>query len=125
MTAAKKARGRPAKAPEKGKRQNYTFRLHDETRERLLGAAKAANRTLSEEIEWRVEQSFKWEEAFGEARTIIDKATAAAAETERTREVAERQRALGGGFFDPALEVSVQRAVERALAKAGLTGGRT
>jgi hypothetical protein len=116
MAASKKARGRPPKAPEKGKRQNYTFRLHDETRERLMRAAEAANRTLSEEIEWRVEQSFKWEEAFGEARSIIDKATAAAAETDRAREVVERQRALGGGFFDPALEASIKRAVKEALA---------
>src|SRR5215217_16654 len=58
MTAAKKARGRPAKAPEKGKRQNYTFRLHDATRERLVEAATVANRTLSEEIEYRIERSF-------------------------------------------------------------------
>ena len=54
----KRGRGRPLKAPEKGKRQNYTFRLHDSTRERLIEAARAANRTLSEEIEYRVEHSF-------------------------------------------------------------------
>ena len=58
----KRGRGRPPKAPEKGKRQNYTFRLHDSTRERLLATADAANRTLSEEIEYRVEKSFEQEE---------------------------------------------------------------
>ena len=74
MKAAKKTRGRPPKAPEKGKRQNYTFRLHDETRERLVEAAAAANRTLSEEIERRVERSFEWERAYGEIESMLAQA---------------------------------------------------
>jgi hypothetical protein len=74
MKAAKKPRGRPPKAPEKGRRQNYTFRLHDETRERLVKSAAAANRSLSEEIEWRVEQLFQWEQAFGDIQTMLAQA---------------------------------------------------
>ena len=49
-------RGRPPKNPTKGMRWNCTFRLPDNTRDKLLLAAVASNRTLSEEIEWRVEQ---------------------------------------------------------------------
>ncbi len=67
MTEGEKRRpGRPPKAPEKGQRRNYSFRLHDDVREQLIEAAAAANRTLSEEIEWRVSRSFEWTKAFGE-----------------------------------------------------------
>src|SRR6476620_9926627 len=55
----KRPRGRPRKAPEKGERQNYTFRLHSNVREWLLKCAAAGNRTLSEEIEYRIELSMK------------------------------------------------------------------
>ena len=51
-----RGRGRPPKDPTKGMRRNCTFRLPDNTRDKLLLAAVASNRTLSEEIEWRVEQ---------------------------------------------------------------------
>ena len=49
-----RGRGRPPKDPTKGMRRNCTFRLPDNTRDLL--AAVASNRTLSEEIERRVEQ---------------------------------------------------------------------
>src|SRR4029079_5716782 len=42
--------------PTKGMRRNCTSRLPDNTRDKLLLAAVASNRTLSEKIEWRVEQ---------------------------------------------------------------------
>ena len=51
-----RCRGRPPKDPTKGMRQNCTFRLPENTRDKLLLAAVASNRSLSEEIEWRVEQ---------------------------------------------------------------------
>ena len=51
-----RGRGRPPKDPTKGMRRNCTFRLPENTRDKLLLAAVASNRTLSEEIEWRVEQ---------------------------------------------------------------------
>jgi len=51
-----RGRGRPPKDPTKGMRRNCTFRLPEDTRDKLLLAAVASNRTLSEEIEWRVEQ---------------------------------------------------------------------
>lgn len=61
MTEAKpqptKRPGRPPKKPELGKRANVMFRLNDATREALMSAAKDAGRSMSEEIERRVEES--------------------------------------------------------------------
>ena len=57
LEASQLVRGRGRrKDPTKGMRRNCTFRLPDNTRDKLLLAAVASNRTLSEEIEWRVEQ---------------------------------------------------------------------
>lgn len=58
----RKRMGRPPKAPEKGRRQNYTFRMSDETRDRVIAAAAASGRSMSEELEWRVEESFREED---------------------------------------------------------------
>lgn len=54
----KKRMGRPPKAPEKGRRQNYTFRMSDADRDKVVAAADAAGRSVSEEIERRIEDSF-------------------------------------------------------------------
>ena len=50
-----RGRGRPPKDPTKGMRQNCTFRLPENTRNKLLLAAVASNRSLSEEIEYIVD----------------------------------------------------------------------
>lgn len=55
----KKRMGRPPKAPEKGRRQNYTFRMSDADRDKVVAAADAAGRSVSEEIERRIEDSFR------------------------------------------------------------------
>jgi TraY domain len=55
---AKKPPGRPRKYPVEGKRQNLTFRLGEDTRRRLLDESSRSGRSLSEEIELRVERSF-------------------------------------------------------------------
>lgn len=52
---APKKVGRPAKAL--GKRQSYAFRMNDPVRAVVAAAAEANGRSLSEEIERRVEQS--------------------------------------------------------------------
>ncbi|MCJ2023929.1 hypothetical protein [Methylobacterium sp. J-067] len=54
----KKRMGRPPKSPEKGKRQNYTFRMSDADRDMVVKAAEMAGRSISEEIELRVARSF-------------------------------------------------------------------
>jgi Arc-like DNA binding domain len=56
--AAKKRIGRPPKAKEDRKAVNFTFRSRDQMRERLEAAAAASGRSISEEIEYRLNQSF-------------------------------------------------------------------
>jgi predicted DNA-binding protein len=53
-----KRRGRPPKYAGEGKRQNFSFRIRDKVRDRLIEAVADTGRTLSEEIEHRIEQSF-------------------------------------------------------------------
>jgi hypothetical protein len=54
---AKRGRGRPAMRPEDRKRNNITLRLRDSTRATLERVAEERGRSVSEEIEYRVEQS--------------------------------------------------------------------
>lgn len=54
--------GRPPKAPEKGKRRNYAFRMSDQTRDRVIASAEIRQCSMSEEIEHRVEMSFNWDD---------------------------------------------------------------
>lgn len=53
-----KRMGRPPKAPEKGRRQNYTFRMSEADRDKVAAAAEQSGRSMSEEIEFRVSESF-------------------------------------------------------------------
>ena len=67
-----KRRGRP---PKYGQRQNFSFRITDEMRQRLIDTVKRSGRSLSEEIEHRVELSYLCEIILGDleqfkARTI-------------------------------------------------------
>ncbi|KAB1072177.1 hypothetical protein [Methylobacterium planeticum] len=65
----KKKMGRPPKAPEKGRRQNYTFRMSDADRDRVIEAAAKSGRSMSEEIEWRITASL-----VNERRDAVDAA---------------------------------------------------
>src|SRR5262249_761085 len=56
--AATKRIGRPPKAKEDRKAVNFTFRSRDQMRERLEAAAAASGGSISEEIEFRLNQSF-------------------------------------------------------------------
>jgi len=51
-------RGRPPKSVEDRKRNNLTMRMRDATKEKLEREARANGRSLSEEAEARIEQSF-------------------------------------------------------------------
>lgn len=51
--------GRPAKNPALGKRINAMFRLNEATRDRLMAAAEQSGRSMSEEIERRIDRSFE------------------------------------------------------------------
>lgn len=57
----KKPRGRP-RIHAAGTRMNFTFRVRDELRAKLRSAAEANGRSVSEEIESRLELSFHGEE---------------------------------------------------------------
>jgi hypothetical protein len=56
---AKKRVGRPPKSPEDRKTVNFTFRSRGQMRELLQAAATASGRSISEEIEHRLEASFQ------------------------------------------------------------------
>ena len=57
MTSAAPKRGRPRISPKQRKRNNVTLRLRDELKEQLVEQAAANGRSLSEEMEYRVELS--------------------------------------------------------------------
>jgi hypothetical protein len=65
----KKARGRPALPPEKGKRHAVGIRTTRELKDLLQRAADLSGRSLAQEIEYRLEASFQTEDAFGGPRT--------------------------------------------------------
>jgi plasmid stability protein len=54
-------RGRPPLSPEQRKRNNVTLRLRDELKQQLEARADASGRSLSEEMEFRLENSLKYE----------------------------------------------------------------
>ena len=56
--AKRKRIGRPPKPAQERKSVNFTFRSRGEMREQLSRAAEVAGRSISEEIEKRLEQSF-------------------------------------------------------------------
>lgn len=51
--------GRPPKNPALGRRINAMFRLNEATRDRLMAAADQSGRSMSEEIERRIDRSFE------------------------------------------------------------------
>jgi|tagenome__1003787_1003787.scaffolds.fasta_scaffold20380484_1 hypothetical protein len=64
-----KKRGRPAIPAAEKKARNFTFRSRGDLHERLSGAAAANQRSISEEIEHRIEQSFQIEQRIEEMRS--------------------------------------------------------
>ena len=57
--AKRKRIGRPPKPPKNRKSVNFTFRSREGMREQLRAAAAASGRSISEEIEYRLVQSFR------------------------------------------------------------------
>jgi hypothetical protein len=64
---AKKRRGRPALPEAERRSRNLTFRSRRNLRKKLQEAAAANGRSVSEEIEWRLDRSFDHDEIFGGA----------------------------------------------------------
>jgi hypothetical protein len=87
-----KPRGRPALAPEKKKRRNFTFRGTDQLHEAISGASAISGRSLSEEIEWRVGQSFFMQDVVQWAVAEAIQKALAYVDEQRAKEEAERNR---------------------------------
>jgi hypothetical protein len=58
MTDQRQGRGRPPKPASARKRGNFTFRVTDEFRQKIRERAEKNGRSLSEEVEYLVQQSF-------------------------------------------------------------------
>jgi len=136
----KRRRGGQPKPAAERKRNNLTFRARDQLKADLEKAAAASNRSVSEEIEFRLGQSFQWEKVLGDLESF----KAWRGEMQRQTEAAERYRAGWGKlhwfppppqFEDPtappplatlppvvreAVRVEVQSSVREILEEAGL-----
>lgn len=69
---SKKSHGKPGpkpRGPYEGKRETITTRITPSTRRKLDQAAEATDRSLSQEIEFRLERSFDREDGLGGHRT--------------------------------------------------------
>ena len=65
----RRPRGRPALPPDKAKRHAVGIRTTKELKDSLQRAADLSGRSLAQEIEFRLEQSFEVEKAFGGPET--------------------------------------------------------
>ena len=72
----KRPRGRPPKYAGQGKRQNFSFRITEKMRERLIESVKQSGRSLSEEIEFRLNRDFSWEDTKGDIHRMLAEASA-------------------------------------------------
>jgi len=72
----KRPRGRPPKYAGQGKRQNFSFRITEKMRERLIESVKQSGRSLSEEIEFRLNRDLNWEETKGDINKMLAEAAA-------------------------------------------------
>jgi len=101
---SKRRRGGQPKPAAERKRNNLTFRARDQLKADLEKAAAAANRSVSEEIEFRLGQSFQWEKVLGDLESF----KARIAEMQRQTEAAERYRAGWGKIYDPTVPGGVR-----------------
>jgi hypothetical protein len=69
----KRGRGRP---PKYGKRRNFNFRLSEKARQALVESAEKTERSLSEELEFRVNRDLGWEAAKGDIEGMRARAAA-------------------------------------------------
>jgi hypothetical protein len=140
----KKRIGRPPGAPY---RPVLSARVPEALYATLTASARAAGRTLGEELIGRVQRSFEWEQQFGEARAVLAEAKKTAAQVTKTNLEAglkqgdyQQVRVIGGSAWlekgvdptnfttdklDPVvLEELLTRAAERG-AKLALEGDQS
>jgi uncharacterized protein (DUF1778 family) len=97
-------RKRRRKPPTERKRNNLTFRVRDQLKADLEKAAAASNRSVSEEIEFRLGQAFQWEKVLGD----IEAFKLRMAEAQRQTEAAARFREGWGKMYDPSVPGGVR-----------------
>ena len=96
-SAPKRSRGGQPKPAVERKRNNVTIRVRDQNKADLQAAAAVAHRSLSEEIEFRLQQWSEYQRILGELETF----KARMVEMQRETEVAERYRAGWGKRYNP------------------------
>jgi hypothetical protein len=79
------------------KTDSLTFRTRPSMKADLEKAAAAANRSVSEQIEYLLGRAFEWERVLGD----LEGFKASLVETQRQTEAAERHRAGWGKMYDP------------------------
>ncbi len=125
---AKKRIGRPPGAPH---RPVVSARVPEALYASLTASARAAGRTLGEELIGRVQRSFEWERQFGEARAVLAEANETAAQVKKKsleaamREAGYRQvRGMNGSaWFEPgvgSIEWIADSLGDELLKRAGL-----
>jgi predicted HicB family RNase H-like nuclease len=121
--AAKKRIGRPPKAKEDRKAVNFTFRSRGQMRERLQAAAIAVGRSISEEIEFRLERSF-WQE---EIEKLTEAVKLQVTLSERLRSLLEQAAKNHGQSMNTEivdrLDVSFQRENEEKMSEKAARDG--
>jgi len=73
----KRKRGRPPKYAGEGKRQNFSFRITEKMRARLIESVKQSGRSISEEIEFRLNRDLEWETTKLDINRLLAEASAA------------------------------------------------
>jgi hypothetical protein len=79
------------------KTDSLTFRTRPSMKADLEKAAAAANRSVSEQIEYLLGRAFEWERVLGD----LEGFKARVAEMQRQEEAAQRHRAGWGKMYDP------------------------
>jgi len=102
----KRRRGGQPKPAAERKRNNLTFRARDRLRADLEKAASEANRSMSEEIEYRLGRALQWEKVLGDLETFraqLAEYKIRLAEAERQRKLYDPSPPLGRGLFFPGM----------------------
>jgi hypothetical protein len=104
----KRRRGGQPKPAAERKRNNLTFRARDQLRADLEKAASEANRSMSEEIEYRLGRALQWEKVLGDVeafRAQLAEYKIRFAEAERQRKLYDPspQLGLGARWFLPGM----------------------
>ena len=127
--ALKKRIGRPPKANEDRKAVNFTFRSRGQMRERLQAAAIAAGRrSISEEIEFRLERSFWQEEIEKLTDTVMRQVGLPERLWRRLEEAAKHNgRSMNIEIFDRldvSFQLHIQKEMEMKAAQEGVEAAR-